>query len=169
MYLGNQDIRFFIPAYFLLRKIFMPNSNSAPHVSASGHDLSPLDASELECRIAGLSAEERRVILYQGTEPAFCGGLLANKASGVYHCRLCDLPLFHSGAKFESGTGWPSFTQPFDPQHIRAVRDVSHGMIRDEIRCARCDGHLGHVFDDGPPPTGRRYCLNSVSLKFVAD
>jgi peptide-methionine (R)-S-oxide reductase len=135
----------------------------------SGHDLSPLDAAELARRVADLSDEERRVILHQGTEPPFCGGLLTNKASGVYHCRLCDLPLFRSSAKFESGTGWPSFYQTYDPLHVRTVRDVSHGMIRDEIRCARCDGHLGHVFDDGPPPTGQRYCLNSASLSFVAD
>jgi len=136
-------------------------------VSASGHDLVPLSESELAKRVADLNAEERRVILHQGTEPPFCGGLLSNKASGVYCCRLCDLPLFRSSAKFESGTGWPSFYQTFDPQHVRTVRDVSHGMIREEIRCARCDGHLGHVFDDGPPPTGRRYCLNSLSLTFV--
>lgn len=142
---------------------------SEPNLSASGHDLSPLGAAERALRVADLSDEERRVILHQGTEPPFCGGLLANKSSGVYHCRLCELPLFRSSAKFESGTGWPSFYQTFDPQHVRTVRDVSHGMIREEIRCARCDGHLGHVFDDGPPPTGRRYCLNSVSLSFVAD
>lgn len=141
--------------------------SQTPKVSAAGYDLEPLGASERDRRIAGFSAEERRVILHQGTEPPFCGGLLANKSSGVYHCRLCDLPLFRSSAKFDSGTGWPSFMQPFDPEHVRTVRDVSHGMIRDEIRCARCDGHLGHVFDDGPPPTGQRYCLNSVSLTFV--
>lgn len=140
---------------------------AAPNLSASGHDLSPLSESEFERRVAQLNDEERRVILHQGTEPPFCGGLLANKATGVYHCRLCELPLFRSAAKFESGTGWPSFYQAFDPTHVRTVRDVSHGMIRDEIRCARCDGHLGHVFDDGPPPTGQRYCLNSVSLTFV--
>ena len=136
-------------------------------VSAVGYDLEPLSPSERDSRVAGFSAEERRVILNQGTEPPFCGGLLANKTSGVYHCRLCDLPLFRSSAKFESGTGWPSFMKPFNEEQIRTVRDVSHGMIRDEIRCARCDGHLGHVFDDGPPPTGQRYCLNSVSLTFV--
>ena len=146
----------------------MSQSNPIPpHVSASGHDLSPLSAEERERSVSGLSDEERRVILHQGTEPPFCGGLLANKAGGVYHCRLCDLPLFRSAAKFESGTGWPSFYQAFEAEHVRFVRDVSHGMIRDEIRCARCDGHLGHVFDDGPPPTGQRYCLNSVSLTFV--
>ena len=141
----------------------------AAHRSASGHDLTPPTAEEKAALAAGLSAEERRVILHQGTEPPFCGGLLKNKEAGVYHCRLCDLPLFRSAAKFESGTGWPSFTQPFDPAHIRNIRDGSHGMIRTEIRCARCDGHLGHVFDDGPPPTGQRYCLNSVSLRFRAE
>lgn len=140
-------------------------NNDANH-SASGHDLTPPSAEEKTALAAGLSDEERRVILYQGTEPPFCGGLLKNKEAGVYHCRLCDLPLFRSAAKFESGSGWPSFTQPFDPAHIRGIRDASHGMIREEIRCARCDGHLGHVFDDGPAPTGQRYCLNSLSLVF---
>jgi peptide-methionine (R)-S-oxide reductase len=81
---------------------------------------------------------------------------------------LCELPLFAASAKFESGTGWPSFYQPFDPEHIRELRDTSHGMVRVEIRCARCDGHLGHVFPDGPPPTGLRYCLNSASMVFKA-
>ncbi|OYY93775.1 MAG: peptide-methionine (R)-S-oxide reductase [Hydrogenophilales bacterium 28-61-23] len=146
----------------------MPNSNAAePDVSDSGHDLNPLDAGDRESRIAQLNDEERRVILHQGTEAPFCGGLLDNKLHGVYRCRLCELPLFSSEAKFNSGTGWPSFSRPFDPKHVRTVRDIGHGMIRDEIRCARCDGHLGHVFDDGPPPTGQRYCLNSVSLTFV--
>lgn len=138
-----------------------------PHRSASGHDLTPLGAEEKTALAARLSDEERRVLLHQGTEPPFCGGLLNNKQAGVYHCRLCDLPLFRSTAKFESGTGWPSFYQPFDPEHIREIRDVSHGMVRTEIRCARCDGHLGHVFEDGPAPSGLRYCLNSVSLKFA--
>ncbi|MBP9916712.1 MAG: peptide-methionine (R)-S-oxide reductase MsrB [Thiobacillaceae bacterium] len=122
---------------------------------------------EKERLAAGLGAEERRVILNQGTEPPFCGGLLEEKRPGVFACRLCGLPLFRSDSKFESGTGWPSFNQPFDPDHIRTLRDVSHGMVRAEIRCRRCDGHLGHVFEDGPPPTGLRYCLNSASLQFV--
>ena len=134
--------------------------------SASGHDLTPPTAAELENLAAGLNQEERRVLLNQGTEPPFCGGLLKEKRDGVFSCRLCGLPLFRSVAKFESGTGWPSFTQPYDPDHIRYIRDTSHGMIRTEIRCARCDGHLGHVFEDGPAPTGLRYCLNSVSLTF---
>jgi peptide-methionine (R)-S-oxide reductase len=137
--------------------------------SASGHDLTPLTEAEKDALAAGLSAEERRVLLNQGTEPPFCGGLLREKRAGHFACRLCGLPLFKSAAKFESGTGWPSFYEPFDPAHIRELRDASHGMIRTEIRCRRCDGHLGHVFDDGPPPTGLRYCLNSVSLAFVPD
>ncbi|MEW6677634.1 MAG: peptide-methionine (R)-S-oxide reductase MsrB [Pseudomonadota bacterium] len=139
---------------------------AAPLRSASGHDLTPPTLEEREALAAELSPEERRVILYQGTEPPFCGGLLKEKRSGIFGCRLCGLPLFRSDAKFESGTGWPSFYAPVDPDHIRTIRDTSHGMIRTEIRCARCDGHLGHVFDDGPAPTGLRYCLNSVSLRF---
>jgi peptide-methionine (R)-S-oxide reductase len=142
---------------------------SSKSVSASGHSLVPPSAVELEKLAAGLSPEERRVLLHQGTEPPFCGGLLDNKKPGVYMCRLCSLPLFRSTAKFESGTGWPSFYEGFDPDHIRNIRDVSYGMVRIEIRCARCDAHLGHVFDDGPRPTGLRYCLNSVSMKFEPD
>jgi peptide-methionine (R)-S-oxide reductase len=137
--------------------------------SASGYDLTPLPPVERERLAAGLTAEERRVLLNQGTEPAFCGGLLNQKMPGVYSCRLCGLPLFRSAAKFESGTGWPSFYEPFDPDHIAHVEDRSHGMVRVEIRCARCDGHLGHVFDDGPPPTHLRYCLNSASLQFAPE
>lgn len=146
----------------------MPTSSS-PDVSASGFSLHPLSHQQREALAKNLTAEERRVLLNQGTEPPFCGGLLDNKASGTYVCKLCGLPLFKSVAKFESGTGWPSFYQPFDPAHIRELKDVSHGMVRVEIRCARCDGHLGHVFEDGPRPTGLRYCLNSVSLDFVPD
>ncbi|MBK9325330.1 MAG: peptide-methionine (R)-S-oxide reductase MsrB [Hydrogenophilales bacterium] len=145
----------------------MNDTSGAPARSASGHDLTPLGDAEKERLAAGLGAEERRVILNQGTEPPFCGGLLEEKRPGVFACRLCGLPLFRSDSKFESGTGWPSFNQPFDPDHIRTLRDVSHGMVRAEIRCRRCDGHLGHVFEDGPPPTGLRYCLNSASLQFV--
>ena len=134
--------------------------------SSTGYDLTPLaEARRLELA-KSLSAEERTVILHQGTERPFCGTLLHNKEPGVYACRLCGLPLFKADNKFESGTGWPSFYRGFDDAHIRELRDASHGMIRTEIRCARCDGHLGHVFPDGPPPTHKRYCLNSVSLQF---
>jgi peptide-methionine (R)-S-oxide reductase len=140
-----------------------------PIRSASGHDLTPLSDDERTARAADLTPEERRVLLHHGTEPPFCGGLLANKSAGVYVCRLCALPLFRSATKFESGTGWPSFYEPFDPAHVATITDTSHGMIRTEIRCARCDGHLGHVFEDGPRPTGLRYCLNSAALAFVED
>jgi peptide-methionine (R)-S-oxide reductase len=136
--------------------------------SASGFDLGPLNADQRSTLAQHLNAEEQRVLLNQGTEPPFCGGLLDNKHDGTYCCKLCGLPLFKSSAKFNSGTGWPSFYQPFDPAHIREVKDISHGMVRVEIRCQRCDGHLGHVFEDGPRPTGLRYCLNSVSMDFVA-
>jgi peptide-methionine (R)-S-oxide reductase len=140
-----------------------------PRTSASGFDLTPPSPEERGRLEATLTPDERRVILQQGTERPFCGGLLNNKEAGVYQCRLCGLPLFRSAAKFESGTGWPSFFEPFDPEHVATHRDTSHGMVRDEIVCARCGGHLGHVFPDGPRPTGLRYCLNSVSLAFTAD
>jgi peptide-methionine (R)-S-oxide reductase len=135
--------------------------------SGSGYDLSPLSSDQITALASGLSPEEKHVILHQGTERPFCGVFLDNKKPGVYTCRLCGLPLFASVAKFDSGTGWPSFFRAFDPEHIKEISDVSHGMVRTEIRCTRCDAHLGHVFDDGPPPTGQRYCLNSVSLSFV--
>ena len=109
------------------------------------------------------------MLLHHGTEPPFCGGLLQNKSAGTYVCRLCELPLFRSATKFESGTGWPSFFEPYDREHMTELRDRSYGMERVEIRCRRCDGHLGHVFPDGPAPTGQRYCLNSASLTFVPD
>lgn len=142
--------------------------NLHPARSAAGHDLTPLSDAERQERAATLTSEERRVILNQGTEPPFCGGLLEEKRAGVFECKLCALPLFNADSKFESGTGWPSFHTPFDPEHIRYLRDASHGMVRTEIRCARCDAHLGHVFEDGPAPSGLRYCLNSVSLNFRA-
>jgi len=137
--------------------------------SASGFDLGPIDESTRQALAKRLNDEERRVLLNQGTEPPFCGGLLDNKQNGAYCCKLCGLPLFKSTAKFNSGTGWPSFYEPYDPAHIRELKDSSHGMVRVEIRCQRCDGHLGHVFEDGPRPTGLRYCLNSVSMDFVPE
>jgi peptide-methionine (R)-S-oxide reductase len=136
--------------------------------SKSGYTIDPLPDPERDRLAKGLSREERRVLLDHGTEPPFCGGLLDNKEAGVYGCRLCGLPLFRSVTKFESGTGWPSFYEPFDADHLTLLRDRSYGMERVEIRCRRCDGHLGHVFPDGPPPTGHRYCLNSASLQFFA-
>lgn len=114
-----------------------------------------------------LSPEQFRVLRSQGTERPFCGVLLDNKQAGVYACAGCGLPLFTSEAKFHSGTGWPSFFQPIAPGNVLESADHSHGMTRVEINCARCDGHLGHVFPDGPPPTRLRYCLNSESLTFT--
>lgn len=135
--------------------------------SAAGYDLTPPSAGQLRELTAGLDREEVRVLLHHGTERPFCGTLLDNKKTGTYVCRVCGLPLFSSSHKFDSGTGWPSFFAPFDPDHVANLRDTSHGMIRVENRCARCDSHLGHVFPDGPPPTRTRFCMNSVSLEFV--
>ncbi len=135
--------------------------------SASGFDLTPPSPSQRVALEADLSVEEKRVLLAHGTEAPFCGVLLGEKRSGVFCCRMCGLPLFRTGTKFESGTGWPSFTQPVDEGHVRAIRDNSYGMVRTETVCARCDSHQGHVFPDGPPPTGLRYCINSVALAFV--
>ena len=134
----------------------------------SAFDLTPPDARQRATLEATLDDAERRVLLSHGTEAPFCGVFLDNKREGTYTCRLCGLPLFRSSAKFESGTGWPSFHTAFDPAHIREIEDLSHGMRRVEIRCARCDGHLGHVFPDGPHDAGGlRYCMNSAALRFV--
>ncbi len=114
-----------------------------------------------------LTPEQFQIARAKGTERPFCGTLLDNKREGVYSCVCCGLPLFASSAKFESGTGWPSFFQPVAAQNVATVVDRSHGMTRTEILCARCDAHLGHVFDDGPRPTRLRFCVNGVSLVFT--
>jgi peptide-methionine (R)-S-oxide reductase len=124
-----------------------------------------LNLSESEWR-KRLTPEQFHVLRQAGTERAFSGRYNDNKADGIYRCAGCQLELFDSIDKYDSGSGWPSFTQPVAPEHVSEHADTSHGMRRIEARCARCDGHLGHVFPDGPPPTGLRYCMNSVSLEF---
>ena len=114
-----------------------------------------------------LSEMQFYVTQNHGTEPPFTGHLLHNQRDGVYHCLVCDAPLFHSRTKFDAGCGWPSFYEPVSSDAIRYLNDDSHGMHRVEIRCGNCDAHLGHVFPDGPQPTGERYCVNSASMSFT--
>lgn len=118
---------------------------------------------------ARLTPEEYAVLRGHGTERPHVGCFVGTKTPGTYVCAGCENPLFRSGTKFESGTGWPSFTEPISKTAVAEEVDVSHGMRRVEVRCARCDGHLGHVFPDGPPPTRLRYCMNSVAMRHVPD
>lgn len=116
-----------------------------------------------------LSEEQYRVLREQGTEPAFSGKYNSHKERGHYHCAACEALLFHSDDKYDSGSGWPSYIRPEKKEAVECLSDSSHGMLRTEVRCSRCGGHLGHVFPDGPEPTGERYCINSLSLDFKAE
>lgn len=127
-----------------------------------------IELSDAEWR-ARLTPEQYAVLRQAGTERAFTGKYEKNKATGVYMCAGCGAPLFASATKYESGCGWPSYTAPLADGGVEERRDTSHGMVRTEVRCAHCEGHLGHVFPDGPGPTGLRYCINSASLDFTPE
>lgn len=159
------------------KELHMASTSSAPggnprakNLTASGYDITPLSKERIAELAKALSPEAYKVTQRAATEPSgSCGVMLDNHKDGIYTCVVCGLPLFSSEHKFHSGTGWPSFFSPFDPQHIAEHKDTSHGMVRVEINCARCGSHLGHVFDDGPQDkTGLRYCLNGVALEFHA-
>jgi peptide-methionine (R)-S-oxide reductase len=143
----------------------MSVAQKKPTVSAADPSIKRVVKSEAEWRKL-LPAEAYEVLREKGTERAFSGKYWDNHEKGTYYCAACDLPLFTSDTKFESGTGWPSFYAPIKKGYVQTIHDTSHGMDRTEVVCARCGGHLGHVFDDGPKPTGLRYCMNSVSLNF---
>ena len=149
----------------------LPATVSVMLYDSSGTLVGPVEVPSLHLREEDwqktLSKEQCYVLRNAGTERAGTGELLHNKKEGIYACAACRLPLFISDTKFESGTGWPSFFQPVYKGNVREIVDRTHGMTRTEVECARCGGHLGHVFDDGPQPTGMRYCMNSLSLKFV--
>jgi peptide-methionine (R)-S-oxide reductase len=128
--------------------------------------LDKVEKTEAEWRRA-LTPEQFRILRQKGTEPAFTGKYHAHHASGIYRCAGCGLELFDSKTKFDSGSGWPSFWAPATARNVAEHRDLSFGMVRTEVECARCGGHLGHVFDDGPAPTNQRYCINSAALNFA--
>lgn len=152
----------------LLSILFLTNiscaQNSEPVLKVKS-DVVKIEKSDEEWKKI-LSAEQYEVLREEGTERAFSGSLWNNTEEGTYVCAACGLPLFSSETKFKSGTGWPSFWEPITEQNVGSKEDNKYGWNRVEVHCARCDGHLGHVFEDGPKPSGLRYCINSVSLAF---
>ena len=145
-----------------------PNATDTTTTNAPDAEPIKVQFTDEELR-ARLTPLQYHVTQEAGTERAFTGDTWDNKATGVYRCVVCDEELFASDSKYESGTGWPSFSQPVDGAKVDTEIDRSHGMVRVEAMCSRCGAHLGHVFPDGPQPTGDRYCMNSASLKFVDD
>ncbi|MEE8728625.1 MAG: peptide-methionine (R)-S-oxide reductase MsrB [Rahnella inusitata] len=125
------------------------------------------NAPKLSSSLEQLTEIQRYVTQEHGTEPPYTGKLLHNRRDGIYHCLVCNAPLFYSDTKYDSGCGWPSFYQPVHHDAIKYLTDNTHGMERVEIRCSNCEAHLGHVFPDGPQPTGERYCVNSASMSFI--
>jgi peptide-methionine (R)-S-oxide reductase len=157
-------MKYVLPALFIA--IALTACGQGNKKSPDNETKFPVTKTEAEWK-KQLTPSQFYILRQKGTEQAFTGEYWNNHEVGMYQCAACQQALFSSETKFESGTGWPSFFQPVQPESVKLLRDTSYGMIREEVVCSRCGGHLGHVFDDGPKPTGLRYCLNSASLKFV--
>ena len=152
-------------SFILAGILFFSSCGNAQNQAKVAKEKYEVQKSEEEWRNE-LSEEEFEVLIKKGTERPFTGDLLENKETGVYTCAACNNPLFSSNTKFKSGSGWPSFYDIIDQGKVKLIKDTSFGMIREEVVCGKCGGHLGHIFDDGPKPTGLRYCINSVALDF---